>query len=252
MAGLTSTPSAAGWRKVAGASLSRRAALLVAAALAAASAGCGTLPPTPTSPSPSASVSIMGASRLGAPQLVTCPFLGRQPQPAGVFRATVPVEELAQICRGRGRGRDRRHRLHAGRRRDRMVPVRGVGSVLVEQLRGNRRHRHQSRASCIPGRARPACVLRYSTCAPTLTPAPTPAPYPAAQPVRRPPVRSRGSEGQGLDVEPDGQRQLGDRLHLREQHSHALQRGAHLQRSPVKRDTPRCAGRSARGQVPPV
>ena len=38
----------------------------------------------------------MGASRLNGPQLAAW-FLGRQPQPVGVYRATVPVEELAQI-----------------------------------------------------------------------------------------------------------------------------------------------------------
>ena len=77
--------------------LGRRLALLIiAAASAVVAAACGSRSPTaPTTPSPTVTVPIMGASRLSAPQLAAW-FNGRQPQPTGVYAATVPVETLAQ------------------------------------------------------------------------------------------------------------------------------------------------------------
>jgi hypothetical protein len=51
-------------------------------------------PTTPTTPPASPVVSIMGASRLTSVQLAAW-FNGRQPQPSGVYTATVPVESLA-------------------------------------------------------------------------------------------------------------------------------------------------------------
>ena len=75
----------------------RRLAVAAAGVVLAASCG-GRTPSSPTAPSPTAtSVPIMGASRLGATQIVAW-FNGRQPRPSGLYAATVPVETLAQIC----------------------------------------------------------------------------------------------------------------------------------------------------------
>ena len=61
-------------------------------------AGCGSSPTSPTAPGGSAggipSVRVMGSARLNASQLVAW-FNRRQPQPAGVYGATEPVESLA-------------------------------------------------------------------------------------------------------------------------------------------------------------
>jgi len=75
----------------------RAALLVIVAALIALAPGCASrMPAGPAAPSPTpATVPIMGASRLSAAQLVAW-FNGRQPRPAGVYSATVPVETLAQ------------------------------------------------------------------------------------------------------------------------------------------------------------
>lgn len=68
---------------------------VAALALAAVSAACGSKSPTsPTVPPPPPTVAIMGASRLSAAQVAAW-FNGRQPRPAGLYAATVPVETLA-------------------------------------------------------------------------------------------------------------------------------------------------------------
>jgi hypothetical protein len=75
-------------------SLGRGCALLVAILAAA----CGSSPTSPSTPAGSAggipSVAVMGSARLNASQLVAW-FSRRQPQPAGVYGATEPVEPLA-------------------------------------------------------------------------------------------------------------------------------------------------------------
>jgi hypothetical protein len=69
---------------------------IVALVLAAAVCGCGSRARLPAAPSPVAgTVPIMGASRLSAPQLAAW-FNSRQPRPAGVYAASVPVELLAE------------------------------------------------------------------------------------------------------------------------------------------------------------
>lgn len=75
----------------------RAVRMAAAAAFAAVLAGCGSRTPTTPSPSPGpapSTVAIMGPSRLDARQLVAW-FNGRQPRPAGVYVATVPVETLS-------------------------------------------------------------------------------------------------------------------------------------------------------------
>lgn len=76
----------------------RRSLRLVAALLATILAvACGSNPTSPSPSGPSAglpSVPVMGSARLSAPQLVAW-FTRRQPQPAGVYGATEPVEALA-------------------------------------------------------------------------------------------------------------------------------------------------------------
>lgn len=73
---------------------SRAAAVIAFAAFATA---CGSRSPIAPSPMPSSAgtIPIMGTSRLSAEQLVIW-FSGRQPQPAGIYAATVPVGTLAQ------------------------------------------------------------------------------------------------------------------------------------------------------------
>ncbi len=68
---------------------------VAALALASLVAACGSRTPTsPTVPPAPSAMAIMGDSRLSAAQLAAW-FNGRQPRPAGVYAATVPVETLA-------------------------------------------------------------------------------------------------------------------------------------------------------------
>jgi len=73
--------------------------VMVVSALIGGSTACG--PKSPTAPDaaipvPTAStVAIMGTSQLGADQIVAW-FNGRQPRPAGVYAATVPVDVIAR------------------------------------------------------------------------------------------------------------------------------------------------------------
>ncbi|MEX2255251.1 MAG: glucosaminidase domain-containing protein [Acidimicrobiia bacterium] len=53
-------------------------------------------PPPPPAPAPSGTVPVMGAASVGAAQLVNW-FLNRQPQPAGTYNATVPIDTLAAL-----------------------------------------------------------------------------------------------------------------------------------------------------------
>jgi hypothetical protein len=83
----------------------RRLALLVAAAAVAVFApGCRLRSPIGPSPPPAFGATfIMGQSRLDAAQLAAW-FNGRQPRPSGTYRATVPVETLAQYYVEEGAG----------------------------------------------------------------------------------------------------------------------------------------------------
>jgi hypothetical protein len=74
----------------------RVSALVIAAALTALAPGCASLRPARRVAPPAARAPIMAPSRLSAAQLVAW-FNGRQPRPRGLYRATVPVDELAQL-----------------------------------------------------------------------------------------------------------------------------------------------------------
>jgi hypothetical protein len=72
----------------------RGSAALLAGALL--TTGCLAKPSTAPAPSAAGTVTIMGATRLNAAQM-TAWFTGRIPHPSGTYRATVPVQTLAQI-----------------------------------------------------------------------------------------------------------------------------------------------------------
>ena len=76
--------------------LPRRSALrlITAVSLAALTACRSAQPVGPTVLPSTGTVPVMGASRLSAAQIAVW-FNGRQPRPAGAYRATVPVEALA-------------------------------------------------------------------------------------------------------------------------------------------------------------
>ena len=76
-------------------SVASRRGLIAVALAAVLAASCSSR--TPTSPAPTQPIlSIMGPSRLSAAQLLAW-TTGRQPQPPGVYAATVPLAALVQI-----------------------------------------------------------------------------------------------------------------------------------------------------------
>jgi hypothetical protein len=79
--------------------IGRRQRVLLAAAACALAAACGGGPTAPSAPPATPAglpaLAILGASRLNASQIVAW-FAGRQPQPAGSYAATEPVEALAR------------------------------------------------------------------------------------------------------------------------------------------------------------
>ena len=85
------TPSLVSRRRLGG----TLAVFVVAAALLAACKPNPAPAPPPASP-PSGSVSVMGKANIDAARLARW-FRGRQPQPAGAYGASVPVETLTQL-----------------------------------------------------------------------------------------------------------------------------------------------------------
>ena len=164
-------------------------------------------------------MSIMGVARLSAAQLVVW-FNGRQPRPAGVYAAAVPVDVLATIFHRRGhrRGRDRRwSRLcKASSRQDGFgswvscLPRRTISRASARPIRIRRPPSFPTRGSVL--RAQIQHLRAYAD--PTALTCPCRAAQPRAS-IRGSIWCSRRASA---TVERHGQRQLGDRQQLCGEH----------------------------------
>ena len=206
----------------------KRAAAVVVATLVGAVTLSACLPPPPPPP-PSGTVPIMGPAQIDAGRLASW-FHGRSPQPGGAYAATVSVETLATYYLQEGAAEGVRGDVAFIQaivetgwfRFGGSVPAwknnfAGIGATDTNPAPAAFPDARTGVRGADPA---PSCVRRRGG---DRVHGAT-----AAQPVRRPALQPRVAEGQGADLEPDGERQLGDVDDVRRHDPQALQRSPRL------------------------